>query len=399
MNDDSTSPASPAVSGTWLMLATLCVAAFISAVNFFATSPFYPSIARDLDTSVPLLGQAITMMLMISAVLGLAVGPLADRYGYRWPLALGALAIAVNMLGTAAATSYSVLLGLSVVGALGDALVFGLTLAFASTIFAGDAQRRALSWTIASLSIGAVVGIPILTSIGDVSTWRIAIGVAGIASLAVTGMIVLVLPPDRRHPQTRLVWRELLDAYAPLINHSPTLRLLMITGLRAMYFRGMVTYLGAFLGDELGLTTSQVGFAYMISGVGSTFGSFVAGTNVLRFSARSVVAVSNLVSGSLIAMVLWSSSVALVLALLPLVGVASAIGGVTVATLLAAESPAHAGTTMALNAALLNAGAASGAALGGALLALGGFHALALGLPVFSLMAAILAWWPRQRSR
>jgi predicted MFS family arabinose efflux permease len=67
---------------------------------------------------------------------------------------------------------------------------------------------------------------------------------------------------------------------------------------------------------------------------------------------------------------------------------------VGVASLLAVESPAQAGTTMALNASLLNAGAAAGAALGGALIALGGYGAMALGLPVFALAAAILALCP-----
>ena len=382
------------VAGNWLVLATLCVASFLSALNYFATSPFYPDIARDLDTTVPLLGQAITLMLIVSAGLGLAVGPLADRYGYRWPLVIGVLAIAVNMLGTALTPSYAILLGLSIIGALGNALVFGLTLALASTLFTGADRRRALSWVIAALSVGAILGIPILTTIGDNSGWRVAIGVAGIVSLAVAWMIVSVLPPDRLHPESRFRPGELLDAYAPLTRHPPTLRLLAITTLRATWFLGTVTYLGAYLGDELGLSTRQVGFVYMLGGSGSTLGSFIAGTRLLRTSARTVVAVTNLAGGTLIALVLWSSSTTLVLILLPLATMLASIGGVAVASLLAVESPAQAGTTMALNASLLNGGAAAGAALGGALIALGGYHAMAIGLPLFALAAAILAWWP-----
>ena len=52
--------------------------------------------ARDLQTTVPLLGQVVTLMALISAGLGLLAGPLADRYGYRWPLVVGLLAIAVG---------------------------------------------------------------------------------------------------------------------------------------------------------------------------------------------------------------------------------------------------------------------------------------------------------------
>jgi predicted MFS family arabinose efflux permease len=84
-------------------------------------------------------------------------------------------------------------------------------------------------------------------------------------------------------------------------------------------------------------------------------------------------------------------------ALLVVASVASAIAGVGIATLLAAESPAGTGTTMVLNGSVLNLGAAGGTALGGALIALGGYDALGLGLPIFALVAAALAWWPTDR--
>ena len=83
-----------------------------------------------------------------------------------------------------------------------------------------------------------------------------------------------------------------------------------------------------------------------------------------------------------------------VLPLLAIISFAAAICSVGVTTLLAAESPAGAGTTMVLNGSLINAGTAGGAALGGVLLALGGYGALALGLPLFAFGAAALAWLP-----
>ena len=61
--------------------------------------------------------------------------------------------------------------------------------------------------------------------------------------------------------------------------------------------------------------------------------------------------------------------------------------------LLTAETPSGAGTTMTLRV-LFNLGAAGGSAIGGALLALSGYEALAIGLPVFGLGAALLSWRP-----
>lgn len=380
--------------GSSFVLFVLCVASFLSALNFFATSPFYPEMAGDLGTTIPLLGQAITMMLIISAVLGLIVGPLADTFGYRRLLTLGVVAISANLIGTAITPGFPPLLGLSVVGALGDALVFGLTIALASTLFAGPERRRAISWTIAALSVGAIAGVPVLTTIGDAAGWRVAIGAAGIASIAVAWMVHVALPADQVLPGTRFRGQDILAAYAPLLGHAPTLRLLAVTMLRALWFLGLVTYLGAYLGDELGLTTRQVGLAYMLGGTGSTIGSFIAGTRLVERQARGMVALANVGGGLLLGIILSGSSTLVAFTLLPLSTAMASIGGVGVATLLAVESPAKAGTTMALNASLLNAGAAAGAAIGGALIAVGGYGSMGIGLPAFAFAAAIVAWWP-----
>ncbi len=144
MNTGRTDVPASALSGTRLALATLCVAAFFAAMNFVVASPFHADVADDLDTTVPLLGQLATVMLLISAALGLFVGPLADRYGIRWLLTLGMGAISLNLLGTAATPSYPMLVPLAVVGALGDALVFGLAFPLDSTIFSAEARRRAI---------------------------------------------------------------------------------------------------------------------------------------------------------------------------------------------------------------------------------------------------------------
>jgi len=309
------------------------------------------------------------------------------------------VAISANLIGTAITPGFPPLLGLSLVGALGDALVFGLTIALASTLFAGPERRRAISWTIAALSVGAIAGVPVLTTIGDAAGWRVAIGAAGIASIAVAWMVYVALPADQVHPGIRFRARDILAAYAPLLGHAPTLRLLAVTMLRALWFLGLVTYLGAYLGDELSLTTRQVGLAYMLGGTGSTIGSFIAGTRLVERQARGIVALANVGGGLLLGIILSGSSTLVTLTLLPLSTAMASIGGVGVATLLAVESPAKAGTTMALNASLLNAGAAAGAAIGGALIAVGGYGSMGIGLPAFAFAAAIVAWWPGGPSR
>lgn len=386
--------ASGITTGQPWVLATLCLSSFVAALSFFATSPFYTRIADDLETTVPLLGQAATLMLVVSAGLGLVVGPYADAQGYRRLMAGGVMAIAAYQLGTAVAPSYPVLLGLSLLGAIGDALVFGLTFALASVLFDGAARQRAISLAVASLSVGAVVGVPVLTFIGDLASWRVALGTFGGATLGLAWMVLAVLPPDLKRPGGRVRPTNLLRAYGPLRRDPGAMRLLAATVTRAVWFLGLATYMGAFLSDELGLSTREVGLFYMLAGAGSVVGSVLAGTRWLAASPRIGVVGSSVVAGTMLWAVISLASTGLTIALLPAMTALGSIASVGIMALLSMESPVPAGTTMALNASLLNVGGAIGAALGGGLLALGGFDALAAGLPLFALVCAVLVRWP-----
>src|SRR5215510_5166259 len=159
--------------------AVLCLCAFFAALNFMAPTPFYPQIAGDLRTTVPLVGQMVTLMTFLSAGLGLVVGPLADRYGSRRPLVVGLLAIAGFLIGSGLSPTYPVFLAVGIVSGLGDALVYSLPFAIAATHFQGDAQRRAIGWTIGALTTAPMIGVPLLTALAAVSSWRLALAAGG----------------------------------------------------------------------------------------------------------------------------------------------------------------------------------------------------------------------------
>src|SRR5688572_28113861 len=71
------------------LVGLLAICSFLAFVNFAALAPFLPAIARDLDTSVPLVGQVTTALTLLSAGLGLAIGPLADQRGHRTLIVVG----------------------------------------------------------------------------------------------------------------------------------------------------------------------------------------------------------------------------------------------------------------------------------------------------------------------
>ncbi len=377
------------------ILTVLCLASFLAVVNFAAPAPFFPDIARDLGTSVPLLGQVATALTLLSALLGLVAGPVADRYGHRRLMIGGVVAVALNLLGTGLAPSYLALLMLAVLGGLGDAVLFGLPLAIAGTHFVGESRRRAMSWTSAALSLGTIAGVPVLTAIGGALGWRAAIGSAGLVTLGVAWLTGVWLPTTATRRQDRFRTRALLAAYRPLLRHPPLLVLYAANGLRMACWIGLVTYLGAFLREALDLDDGWVGFAYMGGGVGAFLGSLAMGARLGRLSPRPLVAGMTAAQAVLLATIFTLPLGTLAtLALLPLAAFCGSAGYVGIASLLALETPGGAATTMVLNGSVLNLGAAGGIALGGLLIAVGGYSALGIGLPAFALVGGLLVLVP-----
>jgi DHA1 family inner membrane transport protein len=377
------------------VLPALCVGTFLASVTFVAPAPFFPAMARDLGVGVPLLGQVVAAMLLLSALLGLVAGPLADRYGLRLLIVIGLLATAVCLLVFGLAPTFPVLFAAALAGGLADAAVLGPALAVAGTYFAGPAARQALGWTTACMAGSAIVGVPVLTALGSVAGWRAAFVAAGVAAVGAAWLGATWLPHDARQPEGRLRLRAVRDAYGPLMRHGPTLRLYTVSVLRSICWYGLLTYFGAFLSQKLGLSTGQVGLAYMLGGGGYFLGSLAAGGPLGRIPPRPL-----LVGGNVVMALLMGLAFSAVLgpigsvAVLPLAALAGAFGWVAIASLLTAESPAGAGTTMTLHGSLFNLGAAAGGAIGGLLLAFAGYGALAIGLPIFGLGSALLAWWP-----
>ena len=381
------------------LVALMSTCTFLTVVNFTALVPFLPQIAGDLDSSVPLVGQAATVLTIFSAALGLVVGPLADLRGHRRLLLVGVVAVAANLAGSALAPSLPVLLLVALVGAAGDSLLFGLPLAVVSDHLSGGLRRRAVALVFGGLSIGVVTAPPLLAMLGRLVGWRGALLLAAAATLAVLVPTRAMLPPDPT-PTSAISLRALGDTYRPLLGSRPTLGLLAASGARAAGLIGALAYFGAYVTEQLGGDAGTVAAAYLVFGLGVLAGNLFASRMPAHWSLRGLTAAlavgSSLVFGGA---VILQPPAAVAAMLVALSGFASAIAGVGVATLVSQASPAGTGTTMVLNGSLINLGIGLGAAVGGFAIARAGYPALGLVVPLLTIPAAVLvlAAVPRNR--
>lgn len=379
-----------------LILATLCIAMFTGGMNATGLQPFLVDIGADLEMTVPAVGQAVTVTLLMSAVSGMIAGPIADHFGHRRLMVAGGFALVISALGTSLALNYTMFIGSRVLGGASLALLNGLSLAIAGSYFAGEARRRALSVTVAAMSGTGILGVPLLSWIGDVFGWRWAFGVLGVGGILLIPLLHRLIPLTI--PATSAFQlRQIIQAYRPLLHQRSVVALYVANFIRAVFWMGILTYFGAYVIEWYGLSLQQVGVLYLVGGTGFLLGSLTTGTRIGRFDHRRMFAIVTIVGGLFFGMsyVVATGAVSAI-TLLTVGGFFGGMGMVLLNTMIANESRAGSGTTMSLNTAIFNLGSATGGAVGGGLLLFGDYTTLGYVLPLLALTASVIVWFTRR---
>lgn len=171
------------------LIAALALANFVGMLGATSYGPFLPVMAAAFGVGIPLLGQLPAASMLLAAVLGLLVGPLADAHGHRRTLIVGLLAVVVSTLGTGLAPTFAALAVTVLIGAVGRAAILPVALTIAGTRFVGNTRRRAIGVAQAGVSCAPLAGIPLLTTIAAFSEWRAAFVVLALPGVGVTPLV------------------------------------------------------------------------------------------------------------------------------------------------------------------------------------------------------------------
>lgn len=265
-----------------------------------------------------------------------------------------------------------------------------VTLAATASLFSGDERRRAMSWVIAGVSCGPIIGVPFLTLVAAISDWRVSFLALALVALLVLALQWTVLPRGQTsYDGAPFRVSSLLAAYRPLLSSRPMLAIYTAHFTRVIAWVGIMTYLTAYLRVQFGLSEGEIGWAVMTVGAGYFAGSLLAGGRLGNIPLRPLYVLSTALMGAaLLAALTVQAGPAGTIGLTIVAAICASASFVCQTTLLANETPAGRSTTMSLNSTFFGLGSAGGGAAGGALIALGGYSTLAIGLAGFALLSA-----------
>lgn len=357
-----------------LALLALALGGFGIGATEFVAMGLLPNLAQDLlpalyrSSPEDALGQA---GLLISAyALGVVVGaPTIAAVAARFPrkkLLLAMLAIiVVATIASAVLPSFGLVLAARFVSGLPHGAYFGVA-SLASASLMGPGQRgRGIAFVLSGLTISNVVGVPLITLLGQLAGWRVAyLAVAGIFVLTfiAVALFVPIQPGD-----VRATMRRELAAFSRS-------QVWLALGIGAIGFGGffaVYTYISPVVTDVAGLPLSFVPIVLVIFGIGMTIGNLIGGRLADHHVMRTLFVCFGLLFIALVGFALTAGSIVGLIAFAFLTALAASALSPAIQTRLMDVAGDSQTMAAAVNHSSLNLGNSLGAFLGGLTIAAG----------------------------
>jgi DHA1 family inner membrane transport protein len=350
--------------------------------------------AADLDVSMPLVANLVSLTATAWGVTSAMAGWLSDVIGRRPVLVTSLAGLALTLLGQAMAGSFFWVATWATVGGACCGAFTGVVYAEVSGRVPDSQRGRALGWVMSGQSLTLLIGVPMAAAAGALIGWRGWLLCVGALSL-LAGLSIFATVGRGTAGHTRPTVR-------PSIRAALSRRVvgLLGTGIAERICYGLAAiYFAAFLQATYHLSLIEIAIPLAIFAVGNVAGTILGGQLADRVRDRMMIfAVAMALSaGAAIALFLWHPSPAISVALGFLYVMLNALGRPAYMAALAAVPEDVRGTVLGLNGSTASVGWIGAAALGAAMIGSVGFEGFGPLAAALALAAAGGALLSRRR--
>ncbi|WP_394129312.1 MFS transporter [Shewanella maritima] len=255
-----------------LALLALTLSAFAIGTTEFVIVGLIPTMARDLNVSLPSAGLLVSLY-----ALGVAIGaPVLTALTGKWNrkhvlLAVMSLFVLGNLMAWQA-PGYGTLVAARILTGLAHGVFFSIGSTIATGLVSKEKAASAIAIMFTGLTVALVTGVPLGTYIGQAFGWQATfLTVAVLGLIALLGSALLVPNNLKQPPRTKLS-SQLRVLTQP--------RLLLVYGITALGYGGTFTaftFLAPILENVSGFNANAVGLIMLVYGVSVAIGNIWGG--------------------------------------------------------------------------------------------------------------------------
>jgi predicted MFS family arabinose efflux permease len=355
----------------WALIGAACLGSFAATSSGTTRAPFLLSMAHDLDVSMPLVANLVSMTSISWGVASAVGGVMSDWLGRRVLLVGGLFCLSLATLALANASNFFwVAVWATVAGGCSGSFM-GVVFAEISARSADHQRGRAMGWVMSGQSLTLVVGVPLAAWIGSMIGWRgWHIVLAVLALVASLGLAVTA----GRGPGTagHASYQKRIGA-----GLTPAVTALLATGIAERICYGLAAiYFATFLQEMYGLSLGELAIPLAIFALGNIAGTILGGQLADRRRDRLLTFAVTMALSAVAALLLfmWHPNPTITVALGVCYCLVNALGRPSYMASLAAVPDEVRGTVLGLNGATASVGWVGAAALGAAMVSTVGFE-------------------------
>lgn len=278
-HEHGTDAFAPPVAGPKPHLLTLIALSAVNPLSLNLFVPSIPSIAADFNAPYATVQLGLSLYLVMTAVLQLAIGPLSDFYGRR-PVVLAGLAI--FLLGTLLcifATTPAVFLAGRVIQATCAAGMV-LSRAIVRDVYPREKSASMIGYMVMGMAIAPMIAPAIGGLIDQLAGWRMTFVFMGVCGAVALVAAIFNLPETNRFRGTPLSAQ--MASYRALARFPQFWLYAALAGFSSALFFALLGGGPAVATAYYGLGPAAYGLYFGVTALGYSIGNFISG----RYSER-----------------------------------------------------------------------------------------------------------------
>lgn len=255
-----------------LALLALTLSAFAIGTTEFVIVGLIPTMASDLQVSLPSAGLLVSLY-----ALGVAVGaPILTALTGKWNrkhvlLAVMSLFVAGNVMAWQA-PGYNTLILARILTGLAHGVFFSIGSTIATGLVSKEKAASAIAIMFTGLTVALVTGVPLGTYIGQSFGWQATFLIVAVLGLVALIGSALLVPSNLKQPPVTKLTSQLKVLTQP--------RLLLVYAITALGYGGTFTaftFLAPILEQVSGFGSSAIGLIMLVYGVSVAVGNIWGG--------------------------------------------------------------------------------------------------------------------------